>query len=90
MPHRLAPPQPAPDSPLSCSENSLCLKGPAADLVRGSGVCLKAARDAKAGGRLRGQGKKRYPRHCPRLKKRGRRKKTEAAFIIFTSNKTLQ
>ena len=90
VPHRLAPPEPAPDSPLSCSESSLCPKGPAPDLVRESSVCPKAARDEKVERRMCSQEKNSgIP---PPLSQRtgGRRKKTEAAFTIFTSNKTSQ
>lgn len=58
VPHRLAPPKPAPDSPLSCSENSLCLKGPVADLGRESKVYLKPARGGKVEGKMCSQGKR--------------------------------
>lgn len=94
VPHKLASPQPALDSPLSCPENSLCLKGPVADLVGESQVYLKAARDGKAEGRMYSQGKRRgIPYRYPRPRKQeaeGGKKKTEAAFTIFTSNKTSQ
>lgn len=70
--------------------DSLCPKGPAPDLVGESSVCPKAARDEKVERRMCSQEKNSGIPQPLSQRTGGRRKNTEAAFTIFTSNKTSQ
>lgn len=60
-------------------------------MVRGSRVCLNTIKDGKVEKQMYSRGKMKDISVLPQTQGTGgRRKKTEAAFTIFTSNKTSQ
>ena len=84
VPHGLAPPRPAPDSPLSCSQSSRGPRGPAPDLVPESRPPQRLQRDGEAERRMCSRGKRKgIPHRCPRSRKQDAEGKRQKQLLLY-------